>query len=413
MLRRSFVASCAGAAACGFLPRAARSSGPDAAVSGEEVLAPTPPMGWMSWNQFGPDVSDALVREMADAMVTSGMKAAGYTYLCIDDLWQGGRNRAGSLYPDPKRFPAGIEAVADFVHSKGLKLGIYTDVAEKTCGDQPGSLGYEDRDAAAFASWGVDYLKCDYCYAPEDQETATSRYRTLAQALRRTGRPIVFAVCEWGPREPWTWAARIGAQLWRTTWDVRDIWEGEYNDDHLGITNILDRQADLADYAGPGHWNDPDMLVIGLRGKGRYTSPRGWAPPNDVEYRSQMSLWCLMASPLLATCDLRAMDPATREILTNRDVIAVNQDPLGRQARRAIKDRHLEVWKKPLADGRVALGLLNRGPQADEVRLKWTDVALKPSWRVRDLWTKEDLGTVRDTVTRRVASHETCVLLLS
>ncbi len=404
MQRRSFVASCAGAAAV-TLGRGAS--------AGEELLAPTPPMGWMSWNQFGPEVSDHLLREMADAMVASGMKAAGYTYVCIDDLWQGGRDRAGNLYPDPKRFPAGIKAVADYVHGRGLKLGIYTDAAEKTCAEQPGSLGYEDRDAAAFASWGVDYLKCDYCFAPEDQETAIARYRTMAQALRRTGRPIVFAVCEWGPREPWTWAARIGAQLWRTTWDVRDIWEGEYNDDHLGITNIIDRQADLADYAGPGHWNDPDMLVIGLHGKGTYTSPKGWPPCRDVEYRSQMSLWCLMASPLHATCDLRTMDGLTREILTNRDVIALNQDPLGRQARRAIKDRHVEVWKKPLADGRFALGLLNRGPQAGEVRLKWTDIALKPAWRVRDLWTKEDLGTVRDTITRRVGSHETCVLLLS
>jgi alpha-galactosidase len=405
MRRRSFIASCAGTAAASTLPPVASAA--------EELLAPTPPMGWMSWNQFGPEVSDPLLREMADAIVASGMKAAGYAYVCIDDLWQGGRDRSGNLYPDPKRFPAGIGAVADYVHAKGLKLGIYTDVAEKTCAEQPGSLGHEDRDAAAFASWGVDYLKCDYCFAPEDQETAIARYRTMAQALRRTGRPIVFAVCEWGPREPWTWAARIGAQLWRTTWDVRDIWEGEYNDDHLGITNIIDRQADLADYAGPGHWNDPDMLVVGLNGKGRYTSPKGWGPPNDVEYRSQMSLWCLMASPLLATCDLRTMDPATREILTNREIIAINQDPLGRQARRAIKDRHLEVWKKPLADGRFALGLLNRGPQTDEIRVKWTDIALEPSWRVRDVWTREDLGTVRDTISRRVASHETCVLLLS
>jgi alpha-galactosidase len=405
MLRRSFIASCsAGAAALTLRP---------AASAAEEILAATPPMGWMSWNQFGPEVSDPLLREMADAVVASGMKAAGYTYVCIDDLWQGGRDRAGNLYPDPKRFPGGIEAVADYVHAKGLKLGIYTDAAEKTCAGQPGSLGDEDRDAATFASWGVDYLKCDYCFAPEDQETAIVRYRTMAQALRRTGRPIVFAVCEWGPREPWTWAPGIGAQLWRTAWDVRDIWEGEYNDDHLGITNIIDRQADLADYAGPGRWNDPDMLVVGLRGRGTYTSPKGWPPPNDVEYRSHMSLWCLMASPLHASCDLRKMDPATREILTNRDVIALDQDPLGRQARRAIKDRHIEVWKKPLSGGRFALGLLNRGPREDEVRLKWTDVALKPSWRVRDVWTKEDLGTVQDTIVRQVASHETCVLLLS
>jgi alpha-galactosidase len=402
MLRRSFLSSCAGAAGSALLTPA----------SPKNILAPTPPMGWMSWNQFGPEVSDPLLREMADTMVATGMKAAGYEYICIDDLWQGGRDRAGNLYPDPKRFPSGIKAVADYVHSKGLKLGIYSDAAEKTCGEQPGSLGYEERDAAAFASWGTDYLKCDYCFAPEDPETSIARYGKMAQALRKTGRPIVFAVCEWGPREPWTWAPRIGAQLWRTTWDIRDIWDGEYNDNNLGITNIIDRQADLADYAGPGHWNDPDMLVIGLYGKGMYTSPKGWPSPNDVEYRSQMSLWCLMASPLHATCDLRKMNDATKSILTHPGVIGINQDPLGKQARRAIKDRHIEIWKKPMANGRVALGLLNRGPQTEEVRLKWTDIALQSSWSVQDVWAGTEMGRVRDSIALPVASHETRVLLL-
>ncbi len=402
MLRRQFLAS---AAALALRPAQAQPT--------NQVLAATPPMGWMSWNQFGPEVSDPLVREMADAMVTSGMKAAGYEYLCIDDLWHGGRGMDGTLYPDAKRFPHGIKAVADYVHSKGLKLGIYSDAAEKTCGKQPGSFGYEEKDAQSFAIWEIDYLKYDYCFAPEDTETAIRRYSAMIQALRKTGRPIVFSVCEWGPRDPWLWAPRIGAQLWRSGWDIRDIWDGEYNDYHLGVTNIIDRQADLADYAGPGHWNDPDMLIVGLNGKGRYTSPKGWPPPNETEYRSHMSLWCLMAAPLHATCDLRKMDDTTRQILTAPEVIAVNQDRLGKQAKRTIKDRELEVWKKPLANGEFALGLLNRGRDTQELKLKWSDIAIPRAWKVRDLWTRTDLGIFRESFTTRLASHETRVVRLS
>lgn len=377
------------------------------------LLAPTPPMGWMSWNQFGPEVSDQLLCEMADAMVVSGMKAAGYEYVCIDDLWHGGRTKEGYLFPDAQRFPRGIKPIADYLHNKGLKLGIYSDVAEKTCGKQPGSLGYEEKDAQTFASWGIDYLKVDYCFAPDDQEAAIERYGVMVRAIRKAGRPIVFSVCEWGPREPWLWAPKVGAQLWRTGWDIRDIWEGEYNDYHLGVTNIIDRQADLADYAGPGHWNDPDMLIIGLNGKGRYTSPKGWPSPNETEYRSHMSLWCLMAAPLHATCDLRNMDATTRQILTAPEIIAVNQDHLGKQARRTIKDRDLEVWKKPLSDGQYALGLLNRGRDTQELKVNWADIALPRPWKVRDLWARADLGVFRGSFTTTLASHQTRVLRLT
>jgi alpha-galactosidase len=396
MLRRHFLATCAAAAV----------------AAPSKILAATPPMGWISWNQFGPEVSDALLREMADTIVRVGMKDAGYEYICIDDLWQGGRDRNGNLFPDAKRFPKGIKAVADYVHSKGLKLGIYSDAADKTCAEQPGSLGHEERDAATFAEWEIDYLKYDYCFAPEDPQTAARRYSTMSQALRRTGRPIVFSVCEWGPREPWTWAPKIGAQLWRTTWDVRDVWQGRYNGSETGIMDIVDRQESLSEFAGPGHWNDPDMLVVGLYGKGKYTSPKGFPSPTDTEYRSQMSLWSLMASPLHATCDLRSMNDTTRGILTHPEIIAINQDALGRQARRAIKDGDLEIWKKPLTGGRVALGFLNRGREAAEVRLKLTDIALAPSWQARDAWAKKDLGVVRDEIVQHVASHETRVLVL-
>jgi alpha-galactosidase len=403
MRRREFLAGGAAALAANRI----------AGQSADPLLAPTPPMGWMSWNQFGPAVSDRLLCEMADAMVSSGMKAAGYEYLCIDDLWHGGRTRDGSLFPDSKRFPRGIKPIADYVHAKGLKLGIYSDVAEKTCAKQPGSLGYEEKDARMFADWGIDYLKVDYCFAPEDQETAIQRYGAMIRAIRKAGRPMVFSVCEWGPREPWLWAPRIGAQLWRTGWDIRDIWDGEYNDYHLGVTNIIDRQADLAEYAGPGHWNDPDMLIVGLNGKGKYTSPKGWPSPNETEYRSHMSLWCLMAAPLLATCDLRNMDASTRAILTATEVIAVNQDRVGKQARRTIKDRDLEIWKKPLSDGQYALGLLNRGRDTQELKIKWSDIALGRAWKVRDLWTRADIGVFRDSYTTKLASHETRVLRLT
>jgi alpha-galactosidase len=367
----------------------------------------------MSWNQFGPEVSEQLVREMADAMINSGMKAAGYEYLCIDDYWHGGRGLDGALFPDAKRFPRGIKPVADYVHSKGLKLGMYTDTADRTCGKQPGSFGHEEKDAQTFADWGIDYLKVDYCFAPEDQETAIARYTKMIRAIRMTGRPIVFSVCEWGPREPWTWAPKIGAQLWRSGWDIRDIWEGEYNDYHLGVTNIIDRQADLAEFAGPGHWNDPDMLIVGLNGKGRYTSPKGWPAPNETEYRSHMSLWCLMASPLHATCDLRNMDGTTRAILTAPELIAINQDRLGKQARRVIKDRDLEIWKKPLSGGEYALGLLNRGPKMQELKVKWSDIALSGSWKVRDAWSRKDLGVHKGTFSTPLASHETRLLKLA
>ncbi|HEX4933879.1 MAG TPA: hypothetical protein VFV33_11905, partial [Gemmatimonadaceae bacterium] len=233
------------------------------------------------------------------------------------------------------------------------------------------------------------------------------------RALRRTGRPIVFSVCEWGAREPWRWAAASGGHLWRTTWDVRDTWEGEYHAGRAGIMSIVDRQVALADYAGPGRWNDPDMLVVGLYGKGESSTITGYPPMNDTEYRTQMSLWCLMAAPLLISCDVRSMNAPTRETLGHPEIIAIDQDPLGRQGYRAIKDRTIEIWKKPLAGGEVALGFLNRGDAAAEVTLRWTDIALAPSWRVRDVWRREELGVVRDRITLAVASHETRVVRLS
>ena len=377
------------------------------------TLAPTPPMGWMSWNLFGPDVSDALLRETATAMITTGMRDAGYNYLCIDDLWQGGRDARGFLFAHPTRFPQGMKALADWLHANGFKLGIYSDAAEQTCGGEVGSYGHEVQDARTFAEWGIDYLKYDYCGAPEDPETAFARYATMSHALRATRRPMVFSICEWGAREPWLWARRAGGQLWRTSWDLRDSWETVYDSGHAGIMDILDRQVTLAEYAGPGGWNDPDQLVVGLHGRGKSSTVSGWPHCNDTEYRSQMSLWCLMASPLHVSCDIRSIDATSLETLVNRELLAVNQDALGRQARRAIKDRQIEIWKKPLANGDSAIGILNRGAEATEVKLRWTDIALAPKGTLRDLWAHQDLGPVTETVTLAVASHETRVLRYS
>lgn len=375
-----------------------------------QTLALTPPMGWMTWNFYGCDIDEAKIMEMADAMVDSGMRDVGYQYINIDDCWAFERAEDGSIIVDKKRFPNGIKPVADYVHARGLKLGIYSDAAEHTCGGALGSYGFEEQDARSFAEWGVDYLKYDYCNAPEDQETAIKRYTTMAQALRNSGRSIVFSVCEWGPRKPWLWAGPAGGNLWRTTWDIRNIWETpDYNNGNAGIMNVLDQQVGLAQYASLGHWNDPDMLVVGL-----YDRP-GPAKRNahgctDTEYRTNMSLWCLLAAPLFTSCDLRDMNDVTREILTNTEVLAVNQDPLGSQARRIIKDGDLEVWAKDMQDGSKVVGLLNRSMETKTMTLRWQDLQITGPHKIRDLWLHKDLGTAVNEYGAQVPGHG-CLLL--
>ncbi|UXX80986.1 glycoside hydrolase family 27 protein [Reichenbachiella carrageenanivorans] len=376
----------------------------------EKILAPTPPMGFISWNLFEGNISEDIVKSLADAMVENGLKDAGYEYIILDDLWHGERDENGNIQPDPKKFPNGIKVVADYVHSKGLKFGIYTDIAEKTCAGMEGSLGFETQDAQTYAAWGVDYIKCDYCYAPKDVWTAVERYTKFIEAVRATDRDIVFALCEWGQRSPWLWGERVGAQLWRTTWDLRDTWEhGRYGQGYNGIMEALDRQVGLEQYAGPGHWNDPDMLVIGLKGTGSSSSARGAAGCTSVEYEAQMGLWSLLAAPLLMTCDIRDMDADTKRILTNKEVIAINQDVLGKQASRVLKNEQKEIFVKPLADGSWAVGLLNRnGNKTTEITLDLSK-QLKINGekvRVRDLWLHKDLGEFDGTVALDVAPHQ-------
>ncbi len=384
------------------------------ASAGDKIICKTPPMGWISWNLFEGNINETLVKEIADAMVNSGLRDAGYEYIILDDLWQGGRDKNGKVFPDPAKFPSGMKALGDYIHSKGLKFGIYSDVAEATCGGAVGSLGFEEQDAQTYAEWGVDYVKCDYCGAPEDIWTANERYAKFIKALRKEIPDLVFALCEWGGRSPWLWGEKVGANLWRTTWDLRDTWEsGKYDSGHMGIMEALDRQVGLDKYAGPGHWNDPDILMIGLYGKGKSSSYDGAAGCSVTEYESQMGLWSLLSAPLLMCNDIRKMDPETERILKNKELIAVNQDILGQQAKRIYKREAKEIWAKKLHDGSFAVGFLNRDDDEEkEITLKLQDLKVQNA-RARDLWRNQDLGNFSGAVTVRVKPHECKVLKIS
>jgi alpha-galactosidase len=366
----------------------------------KEPLAATPPMGWISWNLFEGNISESIIMEVADAMVDNGLKEAGYEYIILDDLWHGGRDKNGKVFPDKNKFPNGMKVVADYIHSKGLKFGIYTDIAEYTCAGMVGSLGFEENDAQTFAEWGVDYIKCDYCHAPEDMWTAINRYEKFITAVRKTERPVVFAICEWGQRAPWLWGPKVDGQLWRTTWDLRDTWEhGQYNSGHNGIMEALDRQVGLAKYAGPGRWNDPDMLVVGLNGTGSSSSANGANGCTITEYEAQFGLWCLLSAPLLMTCDIRNMDTNTKRILTNHELIAVNQDELGKQATRIYKSECKEVWAKRLNDGSWAVGFLNRdNDQNKDIYLNLSTLGITSRVSVRDLWEHQDVDFENDGI---------------
>jgi len=346
-------------------------------------LALTPPMGWNSWNRFACNVSAELIRGIADAMVTSGMRDAGYQYVVIDDCWQVARDRSGRIVADSARFPGGIKVLADYVHSKGLKFGIYTDAGRKTCEGRPGTYGFEELDARTYAEWGVDYVKEDWCHS--EGLDAPTQYAKFRDAIAKTGRPIVLSICEWGTNEPWTWAPAMG-NLWRTTGDIADRW--------ASMVGIVDLNTQYASAAKPGAWNDPDMLEVGNGGM------------TDDEYRAHFSLWAIMAAPLIAGNDLRAMSAATREILLNKEVIAVDQDSLGVQGQLiAVPGEGLQVFAKPLKDGSKAVVLFNRTSLKTPIAVGWYRLRIAGRARVRDLWAHADLGEFTDRFSATVPAH--------
>ena len=349
----------------------------------DNSVARTPPMGWNSWNHFGCDVSAQLIRETADAMAANGLRDAGYQYVVIDDCWQVARDARGRLVADSVRFPGGMKPLADYVHARGLKFGIYTDAGRRTCQGRPGTYGSEDLDARTFAEWGVDYVKEDWCYA--EGLDAPTQYAKFRDALAKAGRPIVFSICEWGSAAPWEWGPATG-NLWRTTGDIEDTWNS--------MLALLDVSGQHASAARPGAWNDPDMLEVGNGGM------------TDDEYRAHFSLWAIMAAPLMAGNDVRALSPATRDILVNREVIAVDQDSLGVQGT-LVSERtpELQVWMKPLKDGGRAVVLLNRSALQTVISASWWRLRMSGPARVRDLWAHADLGAFTGRFSATVPAH--------
>ena len=353
-------------------------------------LAKTPPMGWNSWNKFAGRIDDATVRGIADAMAKNGMKDAGYTYINIDDTWEGYRDAQGNITTN-KKFPD-MKALSDYVHKKGLKLGIYSSPGPNTCAGYEGTYGHEEQDARTFAEWGIDYLKYDWCGARTlySDEEMPAVYQKMGDALLKTGRPIVYSLCQYGRQDVWKWGADVGGNLWRTTGDIRDTWDS--------MTNIGFRQNELAPFAKPGHWNDPDMLEIGNGGM------------TDTEYRTHMSLWAMLAAPLLAGNDLRAMSPATLEILTNREVIAIDQDKKGQQGKQVWKSGDQEIWTRPLSGGATAVAVFNRGKDQATVYVKWAELGLADKKTVRDLWLHQDITTAGPEYRVSVPDHGVVLL---
>ncbi|MBS1705260.1 MAG: glycoside hydrolase family 27 protein [Armatimonadetes bacterium] len=367
------------------------------------IIAPTPPMGWNSWNTFGENIDEKLVKDVANIFVRDGYKDAGYEYVVIDDLWEADERTAdGKLTWDTDKFPSGIPALADYIHSKGLKFGIYSCSGIRTCAGKPASYGYEEVDAQTFAEWGVDFLKYDYCYKPMGV-SGPELYRKMGQALRATGRPILFSACEWGHNNPATWGRFAGAHMWRTTGDIVDSWDS--------MLNIAEKQAGLEVYAGPNAWNDPDMLVVGMYGRGNAAD----GGMSDTEYKVHFALWCMLASPLMIGCDVRKATVATKQILLNPGFISVNQDPLGVQGRgigyndKDWEGQDFQVWSKPLSDGSIAVAFFNfNGDRARTMVAPWAALAIhdhRPC-HVLDLWTAQEVGTFDRYVEAHVQPHD-------
>jgi alpha-galactosidase len=370
------------------------------ACQAEPLLARTPPMGWSSWNHFAEKIDDKHIRLMADALVSSGMREAGYLYVNIDDSWQGKRDNQGNIHPN-ERFPD-MKALADYVHSKGLRIGLYSSPGPTTCANYEGSFGHEEQDAWTYTDWGIDYLKYDLCGLHDLMDKEHSReghdrmmiesYRKMHEALKKTGRPIVFSICQYGMNRVWEWGESVGGNLWRTTGDI--------GDNYTRMAEIGFGQAGLSKYAGPGHWNDPDMLEIGNGGMKHH------------EYVTHMTLWAILAAPLIAGNDLAHMDAATLAILTNREVIAINQDAKGIQGERVWAEGPLEVWVKPLADGSKAVGIFDRSEgwmEPVEIKVDFRKIGIHVPVSSRDVWAEKDLGLLESY--SAILPVHSCVLL--
>ena len=378
-----------------------------------EGLAMTPPMGWNSWNTFQTNISEKLVKETADKMVSSGMKDAGYQYLVLDDGWMAmERDSAGNLVPDPQKFPNGMRELVDYVHSKGLKFGLYNCAGTKTCAGYPGTRGYEYQDARFYASLGIDYLKFDWCNT--EGINAKEAYTTMSKALKKAGRPIVFSLCEWGSNKPWLWAENVG-QLWRTTGDISAVFDGYI--DHgtwkqAGVMLIADQQQGLAKYAGPGHWNDPDMLEVG----------NGMTQNED---RAHFSLWCMFAAPLIAGNDITKMSKTTDDILTNKEVIAIDQDKAGYEGYKYKTMDSVEVYVKPLSNNNWAVCFLNRSGKPKTFNYDWQNEivsdtvshqtldAKTTNYQLRDLWKKTNAGDTKKPLKATIGVHDVLMLELT
>ncbi len=380
-----------------------------------EGLAPTPPMGWNSWNHYGCNIDEALIRETADALVSSGLRDAGYVNVNLDDCWHGERDENGNIQADPERFPSGMKALGDYLHARGLKFGIYSDAGTQTCAGRPGSQGYEFQDARRYAEWGVDYIKYDWCNTGEGAEQRNPReaYRTMSRAIAASGRPMVLSVCEWGDNEPWLWAGQYG-HLWRTTGDIINCWDctvGHGAWSSSGILPILDQQDKLRSFGGRDGWNDPDMMEVGNL-------------PTLAENRSHFAMWAMLAAPLIIGSDVPGMTPEITAILANKRLIAINQDPLGRGAMKWIATPDWEIWAKPLTDGEWAIAMLNRGDEAQSISIDWAAVELKDdtfghraefaqrSYTLTDAWSGKAAGDTRTALTSKVAPRDTAVFRL-
>lgn len=380
-------------------------------------LAPTPPMGWNSWNYFAMEIDEQKIKAMADAMVSSGMRDAGYVYLVLDDAWMAAeRDAEGRLQADPDKFPKGMKELGDYIHSKGLKFGIYQDRAHLTCQRLPGSFGHEQIDMETFAAWGVDYLKMDSCYAENNGRLSSEDYMILRMYLEEAGRPIVLSISDFG-NAAWVWGGRESSQLWRTGWDIRSNMESIYKCAEASAGSERSHPAfnGLWQFAGPGYWNDPDMLQVGnfyigedelkkLNDRGR--SGLGKFNIEDDQLReaankAHFGLWSILAAPLMAGNDLRNMSDEVRDILTAPEVIAVNQDPRGIQGYKVYVDGPLEIYNKPLHDGTTAVLLLNKGEESADLTVTWEMIGLSGPQPVRDLWQRKDLGLFKESFTAK------------